>query len=139
MSLLILASPANVDAVEAALDAADPTGAPYKLSRQVSTLTDAFLHYYAAHDGSTNQSRQQMMIDAVEGAVGGVAVIIGAEGVDAALEGVGVGHRMRPDLPEESPESHEDFDILDAERGITTSGSLEDRWAAHQQDSTRQS
>lgn len=136
MSLLILASPANADAVEAALDAADPLGAPYRLTRQVSRASDAFLAYFGAHDGSADTARQQMLIDAVEGATGGVAVIVDGDAA-ASLAAVGVGHRWRPELPEDPPTRHADFDALDAERGITTTGTLADRWAQHEEDSRR--
>ena len=137
MHLLILSLPAAVSEVEAALDAADPVGAPYTLTRQVSRSGDQLVHYYCGHMARPRPDMAQALIDGVAGVEGGLIVVLERETVADALAALGVGHRLRPDLPEDPPSRHADLDALDAERGVTTSGTIAERWEAHQQDSRR--
>lgn len=137
MNLLILATPARLTAVEAALDSADPLGAPYQLIRQVSRQDDELVHYAAGYLASPPPEMAQAIIDAVTAVDGGVIVLVDRETVEDALSELGVGHRLRPSLPDDPPTKHADFDALDAARGITTSGTLSDRWEAHLANSSR--
>lgn len=137
MNLLILALPPAASAVEAALDAADPVGAPYTLTRQVSRSDDAIVHYYCGHMARPRPDMAQALIDGVAGVEGGLIVVLERETVQDALAALGIGHRLRPSLPEEPPSRHAEINALDAERGIETQGTIAERWEQHQRDSRR--
>lgn len=136
MNLLIIASTPNLPAVEAALDGADPVGAPYRLTRQVSRASDEHLHYWCAHMASPAAPVADAIVSALEDTAG-LLVILDSETADDALAAIGTGYRFRPELPETSPSSHAAMTALDAVRGITTTGTIAQRWAQHEADSRR--
>lgn len=132
MNLLILATPTNKAAVEAALDVIP--GGPWELTRQLSKVSNEHLELYLAHLANPSSELYQQIIDALEDTPA-LLIQVEQESVAQALEGAGEGYRFRPALTSVQPPTNALMDALDALRGIETTGTLPDRYLEHLEDS----